>query len=120
MTPVVSCPAGGATLAHSGAPPHGRHVSAGSSSRYRSSPDPDRDRRGAAAALAVRPAGPDPLLIRIAIAVALPLVAAGTILGTFAGYEIVVAAGWIALAVSGLLFIRPVVGIAAMTVLFLL
>jgi O-Antigen ligase len=74
----------------------------------------------AATSLPGRPAGTDPLLIRIAIAVALPLVAAGTILGTFTGYEIVVAAGWIALAVSGLLFIRPVVGIAAMTVLFLL
>jgi hypothetical protein len=62
----------------------------------------------------------NPVLIRIAIAVALPLVAAGTILGTFEGYEVIVTAGWIALALAGLLFIRPVVGIAAMTVLFLL
>src|SRR5262245_14655392 len=74
----------------------------------------------AATFLPSRRAPTDPLLIRIAIAVALPLVAAGTILGTFEGYEIIVTAGWIALAVSGLLFIRPVIGIAAMAVLFLL
>jgi len=65
-------------------------------------------------------AAANPALIRIAIAVALPLVAAGTILGTFEGYEVIVAAGWIALSLAGVLFMRPVVGIAAMTVLFLL
>src|SRR5262245_12112317 len=74
----------------------------------------------AATFLPGRPAGTDPLLIRIAIAVGLPVVAAGTILGTFTGHEVIVAAGWIALGVSGLLFIRPVIGIAAMTVLFLM
>jgi hypothetical protein len=74
----------------------------------------------AATPLSRRHAGAQPLLIRIALATALPLFAAVTILGTFSGYEIIVAAGWLALAVSAVLFIRPVVGVAAMTVLFLL
>jgi O-antigen ligase len=74
----------------------------------------------AATLLPGRQAGTDPLLIRIAIGVALPLLAAGTVVGTFSGHEVIVTAGWLALAVSGFLFIRPVVGIAVMTVLFLL
>src|SRR5262249_43867917 len=57
---------------------------------------------------------------RIAIALALPLLAAGTILGIFTNHEFIVTAGWLALTLSGVLFVRPVVGIAAMTVLFLL
>jgi hypothetical protein len=54
----------------------------------------------AATPLSRRHAGAQPLLIRIALATALPLFAAATILGTFSGYEIIVAAGWLALAVS--------------------
>src|SRR5262249_2668970 len=64
-----------------------------------------------------RSVGANPTLIRIGIAIALPLVAAGTVLGTFLGKEVIVTAAWIALSVGGILFIRPVVGIAAMTVL---
>ena len=67
-----------------------------------------------------RPAAGNPALIRIAIALALPAFAAATVVGTWLGKEIIVAAGWVALSVSGFLFIRPVVGIAVMTVLFLL
>ena len=67
-----------------------------------------------------RPAAGNPRLIRIAIALALPAFAAATIVGTLLGKEIIVTAGWVALSVSGLLFILPVVGIAVMTVLFLL
>jgi len=67
-----------------------------------------------------RPAAGNPRLIRIAIALALPAFAAATIVGTLLGKEIIVTAGWVALSVSGLLFIMPVVGIAVMTVLYLL
>ena len=67
-----------------------------------------------------RQAAGNPALIRIAIALALPAFGAATVAGTLLGKEVIVTAGWIALSVSGLLFIRPVVGIAVMTVLFLL
>src|SRR5262249_6405134 len=67
-----------------------------------------------------RPAAGNPALIRIAIALALPAFGAATVAGTLLGKEVIVAAGWLALAISGLLFIRPVIGVAVMTVLFLL
>ena len=73
-----------------------------------------------ATSIPIRHTGSDPVLIRIAIALALPLLAAGTILGIFTNHEFIVTAGWLALTLSGVLFVRPVVGIAAMTVLFLL
>src|SRR5262249_39257481 len=65
-----------------------------------------------------RQAAGNPALIRIALA--WPAFGAATVAGTLLGKEIIVTAGWLALSVSGLLFIRPVVGIAVMTVLFLL
>src|SRR5215813_13198819 len=67
-----------------------------------------------------RQAAGTPALIRIAIALALPAFGAATVAATLLGKEVIVTAGWLALAVSGVLFIRPVVGIAAMTILFLL
>src|SRR5262245_61443631 len=67
-----------------------------------------------------RQAAGNPALIGIAIALALPAFGAAPVAGTLLGKEIIVTAGWLALSVSGLLFIRPVVGIAVMTVLFLL
>jgi len=67
-----------------------------------------------------RPAAGNPALIRIAIALALPAFGAATVAGTLLGKEVIVTAGWLALAISGLLFIRPVIGVAVMTVLFLL
>src|SRR5215813_7381501 len=67
-----------------------------------------------------RQAAGTPALIRIAIALALPAFGAATVAATLLGKEVIVTAGWLALAVSGPLFIRPVVGIAVMTLLFLL
>jgi hypothetical protein len=67
-----------------------------------------------------RPSGGTPLLLRIGIAVALPVLGAGTVAGTLLGKEVIVTAGWLALAVVGVLFVQPVVGVAVMTVAFLL
>jgi O-antigen ligase len=67
-----------------------------------------------------RPSGGTPVLVRAAIAIALPVIGAGTVAGTLLGKEVIVTAGWLALAVVGLLFVRPVVGVAVMTVAFLL
>ena len=61
-----------------------------------------------------------PILVRAAIALALPVIGAGTVAGTLLGKEVIVTAAWIALAVVGVLFVRPVVGVAVMTVAFLL
>ncbi len=60
------------------------------------------------------------MLVRAAIAVALPIIGAVTVAGTFFGKEVIVTAGWMALAVVGVLLVRPVVGVAVMTVAFLL
>ena len=73
-----------------------------------------------ATSVSSRTAAGNPRLIRIAIALALPAFGAATVAGTLLGKEVIVTAGWLALAISGLLFIRPVVGVAVMTVLFLL
>src|SRR5258708_26320141 len=48
------------------------------------------------------------------------MAAAMTVAGTYFGKEILICAGWLALSVVGVLFIRPVVGIAMMTAAFLL
>src|SRR5262245_28233843 len=66
-----------------------------------------------------RTSGGTPLPVRAAIAVALPVIGAGTVAGTYLGKEVIVTAGWLALAVVGVLFVRPVVGVAVMTVAFL-
>jgi len=58
--------------------------------------------------------------VRTAIALALPVIGAGTVAGTLLGKEVIVTAAWIALAVVGVLFVRPVIGVAVMTVAFLL
>src|SRR5262245_39735397 len=67
-----------------------------------------------------RTSGGTPLPVRAAIAIALPVIGAGTVAGTLLGKEVIVTAGWLALAVVGVLFVRPVVGVAVMTVAFLL
>lgn len=61
-----------------------------------------------------------PLSFRILIALALPMVAAMTVMGTYLGKEIVIFAGLLALSVGGMLFVRPVVGLAIMTTAYLL
>jgi hypothetical protein len=66
-----------------------------------------------------RPSGGTPVLLRAGIAVALPVIGAGTVAGTLLGKEVIVTAGFLALAVVGVLFVRPVVGVAVMTVAFL-
>src|SRR5215468_7773310 len=73
-----------------------------------------------ATSVSSRTAAGNPRLIRIAIALALPAFGAATVAGTLLGKEVIVTAGWLAVAISGLLFIRPVIGVAVMTVLFLL
>ena len=65
-----------------------------------------------ATSVSSRTAAGNPRLIRIAIALALPAFGAATVAGTLLGKEVIVTAGWLALAISGLLFIRPVVGVA--------
>jgi hypothetical protein len=67
-----------------------------------------------------RPSGGTPVLLRAAIAVALPVIGAGTVAGTMLGKEVIVTAAWLLLAVVGVLFVRPVVGVAIMSVAFLL
>jgi O-antigen ligase len=60
-----------------------------------------------------------PRLLRVAIALAFPFIAALTVAGTFLGKEIVIFAAWVAVAAVIGLFIRPVVGLAAMTAVFM-
>jgi O-antigen ligase len=67
-----------------------------------------------------RPSGGTPVLVRVAIALAVPVIGAGTVAGTLLGKEVIVTAGWLVLAVLGVLLVRPVVGVAVMTVAFLL
>ncbi len=61
-----------------------------------------------------------PAGLRVLLAFALPMIGAFTVLGTYLGKEIVITAGWFALAVVGFLFIQPVIGVVIMTVAFLL
>ncbi len=61
-----------------------------------------------------------PLVIRLAIALALPGIAALTVLGVYLGQEVIITAGWVALAMVGALFLNPVIGILVMTGLYLL
>ena len=57
---------------------------------------------------------------QVALALGLAFVAAATVVGTYVGAEVIVTAGWLALAVVGVLFIRPAVGIGIMTAGYLL
>jgi O-antigen ligase len=61
-----------------------------------------------------------PRALRVAIGLGLPMAAAMTVAGTYVGKEILICAAWLALSVVGMLFYRPVVGIAMMTAAFLL
>jgi len=61
-----------------------------------------------------------PIWIRIALALALPLLAALTVIGTYLGKEIIIFAGLLTLSVGGVLFVRPVVGLAIMTAGYML
>src|SRR5262245_59899195 len=73
-----------------------------------------------ATSVSSRPSTGTPILVRTAIALALPVIGAGTVAGTLLGKEVIVTAAWIALATVGILFVRPVIGVAVMTVAFLL
>ena len=66
------------------------------------------------------PASSTPVLMRVALMLGLPFIGALTVAGTYLGKEIVITAAWVALSLGAFLFIRPVVGIAAMTGAFLL
>jgi hypothetical protein len=61
-----------------------------------------------------------PRALRAAIALGLPAAAALTVVGTYFGKEVLIFAAFLAVSVVGVLFIRPVVGIAMMTAAFLL
>ena len=61
-----------------------------------------------------------PRALRAAIALGLPAAAAMTVVGTYFNKEVLIFAAWLAVSVVGVLFTRPVVGIAMMTAAFLL
>ena len=61
-----------------------------------------------------------PRALRAVIALGLPAAAAMTVVGTYFGKEILIFAAWLAISLVGVLFIRPVIGIAMMTAAFLL
>ncbi|MFN8545940.1 MAG: O-antigen ligase family protein [Candidatus Binatia bacterium] len=58
--------------------------------------------------------------MRLAIALAIPVIAALTVTGTYLGKEVVVAAAWLSVGVVGMLFVRPMAGIAIMVAGFML
>src|SRR5262245_24951917 len=64
--------------------------------------------------------GEMPTLLRVAIAVGLPMAGAATVAGAYPGQEILLCAGWLALAVTTFLFAQPVIGISLMTGAFLM
>ena len=66
------------------------------------------------------PASSTPVLLRVALMLGVPFIGAITVAGTYLGKEIVITAAFVALSLGGFLFIRPVIGIAAMTGEFLL
>lgn len=61
-----------------------------------------------------------PALLRVVLLLAVPLIGALTVAGTYVGQEVVIVALWVAMALGAFLFIRPVIGISAMTAAFLL
>jgi O-antigen ligase len=70
--------------------------------------------------VALRRSDGTPVAIRIALVLACPVIAAVTVVATFLGKELIVAAAWLALGMVALLFVKPVVGIAVMTGVYLL
>lgn len=68
----------------------------------------------------LNPTTGSPVLRRVALIAGLPLIGAATVAGTYRGNEVVVAAAWLALSVGGVLFVRPVIGVAIMTAAFIL
>lgn len=58
--------------------------------------------------------------VRLFLFLGVPAVGAVTVFGTWIHKEVLVGAAWLALSVVGLLFVRPVVGVAVMTAAFLL
>ncbi len=69
---------------------------------------------------AIQSTSDTPRLKRLAIVLALPLIGAATVAGTYTGNEVIVTAGFLALSLVGILLVRPVVGVAIMTIAFLL
>jgi len=61
-----------------------------------------------------------PLAVRMALVLACPMIAAITVMATFLGKELIIAAAWMALVMVALLFIRPLIGIVIMTAVYLL
>jgi hypothetical protein len=57
---------------------------------------------------------------RLAIMLGLPFVGAATVIGTYLGNEVIVAAGWLSISAVAAVGSRPVVGVSLMTVGFLL
>ena len=73
----------------------------------------------AAPALPRHPSGM-PVGLRLAITLALPVAGAISVTGVYLNKEVLVAAAWVALGIAALVFIQPLVGVAAMTATFML
>jgi len=61
-----------------------------------------------------------PAGVGVAIALALPMIGAISVAGIFLDKEILVAAAWVAMGISALVFVQPLVGVGAMTATFML
>lgn len=61
-----------------------------------------------------------PVLVRAMAVIGFPLIAALTVVGTYFGKEVIVTAAWVAIGTVGVLFVRPAIGIAVMTVAYML
>jgi len=73
----------------------------------------------AAPALPRHPSGM-PVGLRLAITLALPVAGAISVTGVYLNKEVLVAAAWVALSIAALVFIQPLIGVAAMTATFML
>jgi hypothetical protein len=61
-----------------------------------------------------------PAGLRLAITLALPVAGAISVTGVYQNKEVIVAAAWVAFTIAALVFIQPLVGVAAMTATFML
>jgi O-antigen ligase len=61
-----------------------------------------------------------PVGLRVVITLVLPVAGAISVAGVYFNKEVLVAAAWIAFSIAATVFIRPVVGVAAMTATFML